>query len=163
MSGWLLAKRDRAPAVLLVVLVGVLPAALLRLGTTGILFLGSADLHLHDTYFPLGSLHAGGSVVLLVFVAAAIDWLEPLMGRQANRHLARAGGLVLSLGLHATTLAMLQLGLLGMPRRYAAYPDVMQPMQRAFGVASAVSILGAVLLAVAVLRSGSRADHGRTR
>lgn len=155
LAGWLLSRRDRAPGALILLLLGVVPAVLLRLFTTGVVFFGPADVHLHDTYFVLGSLHAGGSVVVLIFVAAGLGWLESLIGRRPNRHLARAGGVVLSVGLHATTLAMLHLGRLGMPRRYVAFPDVMQPGQRALGIAAGVSAVGALLLVVAVLASKS--------
>jgi hypothetical protein len=154
-AGWLLSRRDRAPGVLALLLVGVVPAVLLRLSTTGVIFFGPVDLHLHDTYFVLGSLHAGGSVVMLIFVAAGLSWLESLIGRRPNRVLTTVGGVVLSVGLHATTLAMLHLGRLGMPRRYVAFPDVMQPGQHALGIAAGVSAVGALLLVVAVLASKS--------
>jgi hypothetical protein len=160
LSAWLWKKRPRAPGLRLALFVGIGPAVLLRLFTTSALTLVGPDILLHETYFAVGSLHAAASTILLVFVAMALCWAEPLTRRRTIPSLARAGTLVLSVGLNTTTILMLRAGARGMARRFTGYLDVFQPMQRFLGVMAAVSALGVLLVVAGILGGGLRDKKG---
>ncbi|WP_336360418.1 cbb3-type cytochrome c oxidase subunit I [Haladaptatus sp. ZSTT2] len=113
-------------------------------GVTGV-FLASipVDLLLHDTYYVVGHFHLilVGIIVFAMF-AASYYWYPILTGRMFNQRLARAHAWVSILGTFLTFSPMLLMGLAGLPRRYAAYPEVFVPLQRAATVGALILFLG---------------------
>ncbi|WP_372479064.1 cytochrome c oxidase subunit I [Halomicrobium sp. HM KBTZ05] len=92
-------------------------------GVTGV-FLASipVDLVLHDTYYVVGHFHyiVMGAIGFAVF-AGIYYWFPIVSGRMYQRTLGKAHFWLSMIGTNVTFFAMLALGYLGMPRRYATY------------------------------------------
>jgi cytochrome c oxidase subunit 1 len=92
-------------------------------GVTGV-FLASipVDLVLHDTYYVVGHFHyiVMGAIGFAVF-AGIYYWFPIFTGRMYQRTLGKAHFWLSMIGTNLTFFAMLALGYLGMPRRYATY------------------------------------------
>jgi len=92
-------------------------------GVTGV-FLASIpiDLILHDTYYVVGHFHyvLMGAIAFGVF-AGIYYWFPVFTGRMYQRKLGKAHFWLSMVGTNLTFFAMLALGYLGMPRRYATY------------------------------------------
>ncbi len=94
-------------------------------GTTGIhLATLATDAHYHDTYFVVAHFHytiQGGAVIGLV--AGLHYWFPKMFGKMYNQPVAKLGWLILFIGFNGTFLPQFILGMEGMPRRYASYPE----------------------------------------
>ncbi|HLS82693.1 MAG TPA: cbb3-type cytochrome c oxidase subunit I [Steroidobacter sp.] len=94
-------------------------------GLTG-LFLGNVtvDVPLSGTYFVVAHFHMvmGVSPVLVVF-GAIYHWYPKVTGRMLNETLGKAHFWITFLGAYAIFLPMHYLGIMGVPRRYYAYPE----------------------------------------
>jgi cytochrome c oxidase subunit 1 len=92
-------------------------------GVTGV-FLASVpvDLVLHDTYYVVGHFHyiVMGAIAFAVF-AGLYYWYPIYTGKTYQRTLAKMHFWFTMIGTNLTFFAMLLLGYLGMPRRYATY------------------------------------------
>ncbi|WP_035054590.1 cytochrome c oxidase subunit I [Andreprevotia chitinilytica] len=94
-------------------------------GLTG-LFLGnvSTDIPLSNTYFVVAHFHMvmGVSPILAIF-GGIYHWYPKVTGRLLNETLGKLHFWVTFLGTYAIYFPMHYLGILGMPRRYYAYPN----------------------------------------
>jgi len=92
-------------------------------GVTGV-FLAAipVDLVLHNTYYVVGHFHyiVMGAIGFAVF-AGIYYWFPVFTGRMYQRTLGKAHFWLSMVGTNLTFFAMLALGYLGMPRRYATY------------------------------------------
>ncbi|MFB6222254.1 MAG: cbb3-type cytochrome c oxidase subunit I, partial [Haloarcula sp.] len=92
-------------------------------GVTGV-FLASipVDMILHDTYYVVGHFHyiVMGAIGFAAF-AGIYYWFPVFTGRMYQRTLGKAHFWLSMVGTNITFFAMLALGYLGMPRRYATY------------------------------------------
>jgi cytochrome c oxidase subunit 1 len=92
-------------------------------GVTGV-FLAAVpvDLILHDTYYVVGHFHyiVMGAIGFAAF-AGIYYWFPIFTGRMYQRTLGKAHFWLSMVGTNVTFFAMLALGYLGMPRRYATY------------------------------------------
>ncbi|MBX0294660.1 cytochrome c oxidase subunit I [Haloarcula nitratireducens] len=92
-------------------------------GVTGV-FLASipVDMVLHDTYYVVGHFHyvVMGAIGFAAF-AGIYYWFPIFTGRMYQRTLGKAHFWLSMIGTNVTFFAMLALGYLGMPRRYATY------------------------------------------
>ncbi|WP_415381371.1 cytochrome c oxidase subunit II [Halosimplex sp. TS25] len=115
-------------------------------GITGV-FLAAIPFNLvvHDTYYVVGHFHLiiMGIIPFSMF-AACYYWFPLITGRMYNRPVAVAQAVVLSVGSALTFLPMLVTGMEGLPRRYAAYPEV-------FTLLNQVSSAGAYLIGLAAV------------
>lgn len=111
-------------------------------GLTG-LFLGSVGLtvHLTDTYFIVAHFHyvmVGGQV--LAYLGGIHYWWSKMTGRMYSEFWGKISAMLVFIGFNLTFFPQFILGYLGMPRRYAAYPEELQVLN-IFSTAGA-SVLG---------------------
>jgi cytochrome c oxidase subunit 1 len=115
-------------------------------GLTG-LFLASlaTDVHLSGTYFIVAHFHyimVGGAV--MGYLGGIHFWWPKITGRLYPDAWARFAALVVFVGFNLTFFPQFMLGYLGMPRRYAVYPEEFQ-------VLNVMSSAGASILGVGYL------------
>jgi cytochrome c oxidase subunit 1 len=115
-------------------------------GLTGLVLASLAvDVHLHDTYFIVAHFHyimVGGMV--MAYLGGIHFWWPKITGRMYPEAWARFAALVVFVGFNLTFFPQFILGYLGMPRRYAAYPEEFQ-------VLNVMSTAGASILGVGYL------------
>jgi len=115
-------------------------------GLTG-LFLASLgmDIPLQDTYFVVAHFHyimVGGAI--MGFLGGLHFWWPKITGRMYPEAFGKLSALVTFIGFNLTFFPQFILGYLGMPRRYASYPEEWQ-------VLHVLSSAGASILAVGYL------------
>jgi cytochrome c oxidase subunit 1 len=115
-------------------------------GLTGV-FLGSSgtDIHLTETYFIVAHFHfvmVGG--MLMAFLAGIHFWWPKMTGRMYPEKISQLAAVVTFIGFNFTFFPQFILGILGMPRRYAAYPPEFQ-------ILNVFSTAGATILGVGYL------------
>jgi cytochrome c oxidase subunit 1 len=118
-------------------------------GVTGV-FLAAipVNLVLHDTYYVVGHFHyiVMGAIGFAVF-AGIYYWYPIVTGKTYQRTLAKWHFWLSMIGTNLTFFAMLLLGYLGMPRRYATYDFPIGPVD-AVTALNRVATLGAFLIAI---------------
>jgi cytochrome c oxidase subunit 1 len=115
-------------------------------GLTG-LFLGAMglDVHLTDTYFVIAHFHyvmVGGQV--LAYLGGVHYWWSKMTGKMYSEFWSKISAMLIFVGFNLTFFPQFILGYMGMPRRYASYPEEFQVLN-IFSTAGA-SILGIGLL-----------------
>src|SRR5580658_4897280 len=115
-------------------------------GLTGV-FLGATgtDIHLTETYFIVAHFHfvmVGG--MLMAFLAGVHFWWPKMTGRMYPEKISQLAAVVTFIGFNFTFFPQFILGMLGMPRRYAAYPPEFQAL-------NVFSTAGATILGVGYL------------
>ena len=124
-------------------------------GLTG-LFLGSlaTDVQVHDTYSLVAHFHytmMGGTVMGLF--AGLHYWFPKMTGRMLNEGWAKSAWWLIVTGFNVTFFPMLVLGIQGMPRRYAEYPAMYQPLNIVATVGSWFLALGVLIMFANFIRS----------
>ena len=115
-------------------------------GLTGVMLASlGMDIHLTETYFIVAHFHyvmVGGMVS--AFMAGLHFWWPKITGRMYPETLGRLAAVILFIGFNLTFFPQFILGVLGMPRRYHAYPPEFQ-------VLNVMSTSGASILAIGYL------------
>jgi cytochrome c oxidase subunit 1 len=112
-------------------------------GLTG-LFLGAMGLtvHLTDTYFIVAHFHyvmVGGQV--LAYLGGLHYWWSKITGKLYSEFWSKIAAIIIFVGFNLTFFPQFILGYMGMPRRYASYPEEFQ-------VLNIFSTAGASILAI---------------
>ena len=115
-------------------------------GLTG-LFLGAMGLvvHLTDTYFVVAHFHyvmVGGQVI--AYLGGIHYWWPKMTGKMYSEFWGKISAMLVFIGFNLTFFPQFILGYLGMPRRYASYPEELQVLN-IFSTAGA-SVLGVGLV-----------------
>ena len=115
-------------------------------GLTG-LFLGSTGLvvHLTDTYFVVAHFHyvmVGGQVI--AYLGGIHYWWPKMTGKMYSEFWGKISAMLVFIGFNLTFFPQFILGYMGMPRRYASYPEELQVLN-IFSTAGA-SVLGTGML-----------------
>ncbi len=106
----------------------------------------ATDIHLTDTYFVVAHFHyvmMGGTV--LAFVGGLHHWWPKITGRMYNEFWGRVGAVLVFVGFNTTFMIQFILGTQGMPRRYATYVDMFQPMHQVSTVGTWILGLGFII------------------
>ena len=117
-------------------------------GLTGIpLALPSFDINVHDSAFVVGHFHyVLGMAVTLGAFSGVYYWYPKITGRMYPEALGKISFWLVLVGSNVLYFAQMMVGIEGMPRRYADYPDI-----AGWVTLNQVSSFGAVLLALGVL------------
>jgi cytochrome c oxidase subunit I len=129
----------RAPMIYALFFIGLFTVG----GLTG-LFLSTMamDIHMQDTYFVVAHFHyvmVGGQI--MAYLAGVHFWWPKITGRMYPELPAKLAAALIFFGFNGTFFPQFIVGYLGMPRRYAMYPDEFQFWH-------VLSSAGATLLAV---------------
>jgi cytochrome c oxidase subunit 1 len=117
-------------------------------GMTGVaVATASLDIHWHDTYFVVAHFHfIMVGVVIMSFLGALHYWFPKIVGRTYPEPLAIGSAILIIFGFIGTFLPQFLLGNMGMPRRYAEYPERFQTLNVAS--TTGASLLGFGLLII---------------
>ncbi len=115
-------------------------------GLTGV-FLGAIGLtvHLTDTYFDVAHFNyemVGGQVI--AYLGGLHYWWPKMTGKMYSEFWGRISAMLVFIGFNLTFFPQFILGYMGMPRRYASYPEEFQVLN-IFSTAGA-SVLGTGML-----------------
>ena len=115
-------------------------------GVTGVVLSNAGiDRTVHDTYYVVAHFHYTMSIgALFTLFAAWYYWFPKMSGRMYSETLGKIHFWLSFVGVNLTFFPQHFLGLAGMPRRYADYPD-------AFAGWNFVSSIGSYISAVGIL------------
>jgi cytochrome c oxidase subunit 1 len=119
-------------------------------GITGVLVASPPiDYAVHDTYFVVAHFHYtlfGGSV--FAAFAGFYYWIPKMSGRMMNERLGKLHFWLMLIGFNLTFFPMHQLGLNGMPRRVADYPERFASLNTLATIGSGILALSIVVFIV---------------
>lgn len=116
-------------------------------GLTGFFVAALAvDVHLHDTFFVIGHFHyimVGG--MIMAYLGGLHFWWPKITGKMYSQRISRWAAILLFIGFNITFFPQLILGVLGMPRRYATYPEFLQPLNVLSSIGTLFLAMGYIL------------------
>jgi cytochrome c oxidase subunit 1 len=124
-------------------------------GVTGIMVANaSLDRLLHDTYYVVAHFHYVLSVAAVFGIFAGwYFWFPKMTGYQYSESIGRMHFWLTFIGTNVAFFPMHFLGLGGMPRRYADYPDAFELWNKVASVGAYIAALGLAFFFVGVLEA----------
>ena len=124
-------------------------------GVTGIMVANaSIDRVLHDTYYVVAHFHYVLSVAAVFAIFAGwYFWFPKMTGYGYSESIGRLHFWLTFVGTNVAFFPMHFLGLAGMPRRYADYPDAFAAWNRVSSIGAYVAALGLALFFIGVLEA----------
>lgn len=132
-------------------------------GVTGVILSNAGlDIAFHDTMYVVAHFHYVLSMgaVFAVF-AAFYYWIEKMIGLQYNNLFANIHFFVFFIGVNITFMPLHFLGLAGMPRRIADFPDFYQGWNQVASFGSTVSLIATLIFFFVVYNMLVSGVHGR--
>jgi cytochrome c oxidase subunit 1 len=124
-------------------------------GVTGVVLANAGvDIALHDTYYVVAHFHYVLSLgAVFAIFAGFYYWFGKMSGRQYPETLGKIHFWMMFIGVNLTFFPMHFLGLAGMPRRIADYPDAFEGWNYVASIGSYISAASVVLFVFLVIRT----------
>jgi cytochrome c oxidase subunit 1 len=131
-------------------------------GVTGVTLSNApVDMAFHDTYFVIAHFHYVLSIAAMFSIFTGLYyWLPKMCGRMYNEKLGQWQFWVTFIGVNVLFFPQHFLGMAGMPRRIADYPDAFAGWNMVSSIGAAISLVGALMFFYMLwdtLRNGAKA------
>ncbi len=132
-------------------------------GVTGVALASAGlDNSFHDTYYVVAHFHYVLSLgAIFSLFAAFYYWFEKMSGRRYNEALACAHFWIFFIGTNLIFFPQHFLGMQGMPRRYADYPEAFALWNKVSSIGYAVMAVSMVIFFVLIAEAFLRGRRGR--